>query len=636
MLFCPSLSVLSLLLFFCFCFFPRSTCVFVAGNDGNGGGQAGVLITFTVNGIYDIFFNGLEPWFDSFMGTFDIPDFSTTVDFGVGKASVSLLNFQVVSYNFFPGDKVIVSTIPSENAVFVEMSGAGVALSLDYDVKLLTYPYTDMNGSASLSIGDAGIITTISVTSELDSSDLSCNNGFQGCGYLPLITTPELEVHMNNIALKFIGDASPVLQMIADLVSSAIVPFLSSAISDEIMKFINNNHMDPDMGLYSPKYLSMDNRSKYYFGYAQSFIFGDSFIVLPMIGISTFGNTPGEDDAAVYPDFNPSNLPYAAFSSSIQFTIAFDAIKAVFYNTIYNSNEYFSDWKGTFDTIACVSTEDGCVDSDRNWNGDQSSAYVIQHNLGRDIDQPPSNFSPLYTTRYWSDLLPDLYSLCSNCYIDFTYTFNTVDYVPTVPDISMRVDGLDIVYHDFYIIVDIVQVDDGSSVASVGISVDIIADAIVWSDHAYINFLQSVMDFENLSIESCAIPTLEYGNTDKECIMGSAEWLPFVKLMSTLFLDDMFQNTFKQSWRGWSWFNRMPLAYWYVCTTKEEEVYYAPKGSSLHRSLFGSEYDEDVINTHDEYIIVSAEFDEYICCGWDFDGSSRNPDGTCYCVSQVS
>ncbi|GKT17617.1 hypothetical protein ADUPG1_011143 [Aduncisulcus paluster] len=573
----------------------------------------------TTDAMNELIFLGLEPWFDDFMGTFSIPDFSTTLDFGVGKASISLNNFDITSYSFFPSDEVSFNTIPSENLIFLQCTNAGAVATVDYDVKLLTYPYSRLSGSAQMSIGDFGLITSLEITKVPDYDDTTCHPDAEACGYLPEVLLPDFKLVLQDVVLTFIGDTDPILEMISDLIDSAFIPFLTNIISASIVEYWKENPMSAYFGLYSGYYLTNDSEELFLPGYAQAMIIGDGYMVFPMYSMCISGDTSLEQDNSVFSGYNPpADLPYAAFDTELQFTVALDNVRQVFYNTINNANKWFNGWQATFDTIACVPTRNGCQTSSR-WTGGDTSAYVIQNNLGRDIDNPPSSLSPLFTSRYWEEILPDLYALCPNCYIDINTTFQTPDGVPAVPSISMRLDGLDLVYSDYLIKLNMVHVDDGSSVASVDFSFDLSTDCIVWSDHAYFNFLQNVATIDGLTIESCSNSTEadsdHYYSDSDTCGIDISSWNTLVNVLLKVFLDNFFQVTFKQDKRCFQYVNRIPIGWWYVSTIKNEEVYYMP--------------DNDCF-------ILTAEFDECDCEPKCFDDKSRRDDGTTYCISQLS
>ncbi|GKT33417.1 hypothetical protein ADUPG1_007335, partial [Aduncisulcus paluster] len=77
-------------------------------------------------------------------------------------------------------------------------------------------------------------------------------------------------------------------------------------------------------------------------------------------------------------------------------------------------------------------------------------------------------------------------------------------------------------------------------------------------------------------------------------------------------------TTFMQHRRSFVFFNRMPLGWWYICTTKNEEVYYMLAHDDI-----------------DDCIIVTGDFDECPCVPTCYDDASRLDDGTVYCISQV-
>ncbi|GKT33078.1 hypothetical protein ADUPG1_007093, partial [Aduncisulcus paluster] len=202
-----------------FLFFDFSWSVYFAGKqEENYGGVPAVAMTFTIDGLRSYILKEIQPFFDDIMGSFDFPDFTTTLDFGIGKASVSLLNFCINSYNFFPEENIILATYPNEQLLSLQASNAGVKASVDYDVKLLTYPYSHMDGSASLSIGNFGVIGAASAEALPDWDDQTCGN--VACGLVPGINLEQFDIKMDDVVIEFIGDSDVILETIANLLDS--------------------------------------------------------------------------------------------------------------------------------------------------------------------------------------------------------------------------------------------------------------------------------------------------------------------------------------------------------------------------------------------------------------------------------
>ncbi|GKT32392.1 hypothetical protein ADUPG1_006562 [Aduncisulcus paluster] len=635
------------------------------------------------------------------MNSLQIPDFSTNVDFGVGKASISLTDFTVESFAFFPDEDVLVSNLPPNqinmnasganivasvdyniklltypysslvgaarltvgelgafasasigispdysdvscdvlvsnlppNQINMNASGANIVASVDYNIKLLTYPYSSLVGAARLTVGELGAFASASIGISPDYSDVSC--GKEACGYLPDINIDTLKLELDDIHIDFIGDVNPILEMIKDVLQSSLIPFLSSTLSNAIAEYISSQGIHDVLGLNSSYHF--DTYNVFNLGFAQAAYVGPSYFTLPTFAVGCFGKTANDKirEDSVDPTYNPpSSLPYDMFSSELSFTISDSSVHSIFYNSLHNSNASWSDLKGTFTNVACISTRDGCFDSDGNYSGGYSSQYLIRNNLGIDIDNPPSDLSPIFTSHFWMTIIPDLYSLCSNCYIDIGFTFQTIDGVPVVPDISTRLDGMDLAYDDMEIVLSLYQVDSGDSVASVGLTIDLATLGIMWSDHAYINFLQTVESVTAKKISSCIEPNQQQlvdsdtntdnFNTDSVLVRDPevlcagvtlTEWEMLAYTLSVAFLDEMFTTTFMQQERGFNYLTRMPLGFYFVCTFADESIYYMPD---------------------DGCTVVSVNFSECACDVKAFDDKSRNEDGTVYCLQDMT
>ncbi|GKT29904.1 hypothetical protein ADUPG1_014868 [Aduncisulcus paluster] len=502
------------------------------------------------------------------MGTLDIPNYSTTFDFGIGKASVALNTFVLTSYSFFPQDQILMSTEPSINGLFTSLTGAAMDLTVAYEIKLLTYPYSELSGSAEVSIQGLGAILTVTFEEAPDTSDLTCNNGKDACGYDISFSLEQFTLALDQLNLYFLGASSPILEAVADILDSSLIPFFVSELSrlveqkivNDASKVFSNFGLNDPYGFYEHIY--------WYLGIAHGLVMADNCIVIPAFSICAVGSSDAERETTVDPSYDPTpSLPYNSFDSQFELTISLSSIATVFYNTIHNANDIFSGWKATFDTVACVSTRYGCYDSKKEqWTGGLSSQDVVRNNMGRNINAPPSSLSPLFTTEYWQTSFPDLSSICSSCYIDVSYTFNTIDNEPTVPVLTMDIDGLTAEYLGFVLVVDFVDVISGDLILSSTFSADITTKSIAWSDHAYVNFLQSVSSVGNIVIESCSSESsvvdfdgnMRNNDTSKnrilnngnsvvidQCGMGLDDWNSFLHIISTVFLnafDDEARN----------------------------------------------------------------------------------------------
>ncbi|GKT26707.1 hypothetical protein ADUPG1_013450 [Aduncisulcus paluster] len=586
------------------------------------GGQPGTMMTFSIQSLRDVLFLGAQPYFDSFMSSFQIPDFEEQFTFGLGKADVKFENFSINSYNFFPDEYVVIDSLPSVNGIFVEASHAAASVSLDYSIRLLTYPYSSLVGSASLSVGNMALEGSAVAGITPDTKDTTCcdqsyvnddDSECVSCGYIPTMTINDLKIDISDIIITYIGDVDPILEMITDLIETALGPFLSTSLSKALMIFINHEDPSSYFGLLTPKPIRTSN--KFYLGYAQNMIVGANYFVIQTYSVNVNGGNNLTREQHLWPDYDPPSLPYDMFSAEMSYTISLDSIESLFYNTLVYLNDDWNKSRATFDTIACVITRDGCYTKDGGPGG-HSSSYVIQHNLGRSMDDPPSPLSPFFTTPYYEHSIPDLYSLCSNCYIDIMYTYNTIDNVPTVPTISMRLDGFDLVYSDMHIVIDIVDADTGDITTSLELSVDIATQGIVWSDHAYINFLQSVGSVSNGRLEICSAPSSPSSTSSSSSSCADielSEWMSLVSIISNLYLDASFGQTFRQQYYGFNYQTRLPLAYFHTCVSDDEETWYNPD---------------------DSYVVVSFNLVACACNEFLFDDQSRDDNGEVYCIPQ--
>ncbi|GKT31643.1 hypothetical protein ADUPG1_006029 [Aduncisulcus paluster] len=610
-----------------FIILPLIRSSFVIGDDGTGvGGQPGLEITISKEGIYDFVFRDTQPWAVAFIDSLEIPPFSSTVDFGLGKAQIDLDNFVIEDFVFFTDD--LIQTRPSDNGLLLKGSGASIVISLEYRIKLLTPPYTYLSGDARISVDDFEMLVSASESIIEDTSDTSCPNGEEmgACGYSPKFIFDELSIALNGFSIEFIGFSSSLLQAIVDILDDLLIPFMTSFVSTAVTEALNEFFANRDLSMdavywYDGRAPGMSGQSKFVLGYAADMIFEDDYLVMQTYSVGVYGEKKNSVmETSVVPSYDPQPLPYAMFSSDMGYTISIDSINSVLYNVFHNANEQWSPMKGTFDTVSCVPTRNGCNDDDGNWTGGYSSSYVIQNNLGRDIDHPGSPFAPLFTTRYWQQSLPDLYSICSECYIDVSYTWQTVDGTPVVPEAIMRVDGFDVTYSDLYLIINVVQVSDGSSVASIGFETNLKTDAILWSDHAYVNFIQSItgIDVNLLSIIECQSNSdigdnFRGNDSDYSCGVNDSEWTLLLNILSSVFLDSLFSTPFMQQSHGMLFFLKLPMSHFFSCTVQDEGVYYVPSGG---------------------YAYVSCNISECMCQELGFDDFSRNDDGTVYCVKQ--
>ncbi|GKT31550.1 hypothetical protein ADUPG1_005960 [Aduncisulcus paluster] len=542
----------------------------------------------------------MEPAVVSYIYSTVIPDTSFDFTVGIVKGDLSLKNFDIESFTFFDDSETVISLLKSQS-VDVTMKDAGFVISADYEIKLLTYPYSDCGG-IRISLEGVSTFTTLSLFAKPDSSDLSCcvesseddDDTCQSCGYIDFPQLDSLKLEIPYFDIEFIGDVNPIIEGLTDFLGSTLIPWFVSFFSQLAVDNINEELLGHDK---SPHMRYSGSQIYYQQAGAPNIVISDEYVVLPYY----CGYTIVVDNQYIDPNTNLDPFMaeadpswYATFPevlANTDFTFFFSPIliHSSWYTQLVTLRSHWysnGSFTGTKNKLECVSARSGCTSS----------------TMG------PSDLSPLFESSTYASLGLTEISECDGCDLEIDWGFADPDLDPVFPEApTVNVDGLTMIYPDLIVRVRGVDPDSGDNIFTKEFVTTLEFKGLYISDHAFINLIQGFQGVTSIAYNSDS--SNEYSTYSNSSDLDS--WSEIISITSSVYLQPFFSNYFAFNW---AWYHNLPVEYMNGCLLKEEETFYSEDG----------------------WIAISANIDSCLCNhdSWR-DDSARGDDGMCYCISQT-
>ncbi|GKT34498.1 hypothetical protein ADUPG1_007843 [Aduncisulcus paluster] len=541
----------------------------------------------------------------------DIPDSVIPFDIGVGKGEISFSDFNIESFTFFQDDEMIVDFIVPDS-IELELFDAGLVMSVDYALKLTTFPYSSMAGSAVITLEGFDISAAIEAVVTSDTTDQSC--GLDACGYLVDLAFTYLKVNIDKFHISYVGDVNPILELLTDILEDAMIPmfteFLSSYAADLINGFLRPVNGDTYTYDPYPTFLELAIGGPISF----SDLYGD----MPFFFAHTMNDE--NDNPLTYIDpilleYDPFWFPsfpdiYAGTDMAVFVSPGF--VHAALYQQFTSNRatwEELNQFTATRTRIGCITEKDGCGTSGE-YEADSALSFMFE-------------------TDTYADLGIDELLACPGCNLEVSWGLSSPDLDPVIPEfMSIALDGFYLDYNDVYVTVRGVIPDsysdkndqysqqqyssraDTDPIAfEVSFIVSMTFKAILLSDHAYINTIQNFYSLNSISPVSSSLSVLPSDDITDDQI---TQWSALLKIITSIYLGDAFSNIFEHQF-GYT--VNIPIGFMFSCTWKEEEAYYNP--------------DEN-------WMAMSFQFDMCGCDCSQFKYQSRDPTtGMVYCVEDI-
>ncbi|GKT16681.1 hypothetical protein ADUPG1_010967 [Aduncisulcus paluster] len=539
----------------------------------------------TKTGISDLIVVGLQPWFVNYVYATEIPDQIIDFSMAFGKGSIALQNFTVQSFTFFEDDEMVIDFIEPDSFL-IGLYDAGMILALDYEFKLETFPYTQLSGSAKITIQGFNLQAGASISTSPDTSDQSC--GEPSCGFLTVFSINSVNINLTTFIISYIGDVNPMLELLTTILDDALIPLFTS-IFDEYATVLLNQMIKPG----GASHFYYDPEGTFLFmATAGSISFSDDYGTFPFFDAHSDRVDQDEQywqqfldpaiieyDPFLYPDF-PSII--AGTDANIFFAPAF--IQNALYQQFVNERSYWEAanlFLGTKDKLACASIRTGCGD-DGEYEGESSMSFLFM------------------ADSYIGMEIPELIA-CPGCSLEVYWRFGDPSLDPVKPIIeAVNPDSLVFLYEDLYVTVSGKDGDVGSVDFSVDFIITMRMHGLMKSDHAYFNIIQGFDEISKISF-------VDSSRTDKSYLPA---WSAIIGVASTSYLQQVFSNFFDQRF---AFSLNLPFGNTLGCTLKGEEAFYSSSG----------------------FVTVSCFFDECACDVHDFRDASRGDDGMVWCNQTV-
>ncbi|GKT36145.1 hypothetical protein ADUPG1_009165 [Aduncisulcus paluster] len=605
--------------------------------------------TLTKQGIYDLVVVGLKPPTVALINDLQIDDISVDFDAGIGKGEITFENIAVDSFTFWPTEDIVLSFIPSSHSLFATMGGAGLVMSLDYSLKLLTFPYSSASGSAMITVQDLSATGTAVWETKPDTSDHRCGDD-DGCGYVYWLTLNGLKFSIGEFSIDFLGYVDPIIATLTNFLTTTLTPIITELLSNTFQEAVDEALDSPMSGIgYN---FPTHNHTYFYSSAAGDVTISDDFMVLTNFSTHT-QKLSNKHDVPEYPKYflNPLTLEDDPFYyPTMPDILAGNDVSvfltpAVLTNDLYQQfvidrlwwskrNEFFAS---KYKTV-CVGERLGCG---------QRKQYER-------IDPTSVIFE---ADTYTSLGIPELLD-CAGCDLEVDWAFFDLDLPPVVPVItSIAADGFSIEYDSVVINLRGLNSDDGTLVFAKSFIATMNFKGILISDHVYLNLVQAFSSLDNFAyFDNPNNPTTTTNNDDDlskysvlisitsafyldalfknyfydnfACLDNFAyfdnpnnpttttnndddlsKYSVLISITSAFYLDALFKNYF---YDNFAWFLSIPLGYDISCLLKDEEMYYSAS---------------------DAWISVSTNISQCCCnLGHWKDDSDRQDDGTFICT----